>query len=232
MPDGRWIGVALGGFAAGVVAMALLVQTFPAVVPIVTPPASPPAAGEGRATAPPRDAVIAPAPQRGSCVAARETPVLAAVPKAADAIADLRQRGLDPPIATVARRDLRSSFHEKRGTSRTHEAIDIPAPRHTPVRAVEDGCIAKLFASRDGGLTIYQFDPDIKYVYYYAHLERYAEGLHDGADVDRGQVIGYVGTSGNAPEHVPHLHLAIFLLTPERRWWKGVPIDPYEVWKP
>ena len=90
-----------------------------------------------------------------------------------------------------------------------------------------DGHIAKLFSSERGGLTVYQFDTDERYCYYYAHLEAYADGLTEGMRVKRGQIIGHVGTSGNAPPDTPHLHFAIFALGPEKRWWEGTPIDPY-----
>jgi murein DD-endopeptidase MepM/ murein hydrolase activator NlpD len=125
---------------------------------------------------------------------------------------------------------LQPTFHDTRGDgSHEHEALDIPATRNTPVKAVEGGTIAKLFTSKPGGLTIYQFDPDRHYCYYYAHLERYADGLTEGQPVSRGQIIGYVGTSGNAPPGSPHLHFAIFRLTDLKQWWTGTPIDPYPV---
>ena len=126
---------------------------------------------------------------------------------------------------------MRDSFDEQRGSTHHHEAIDILAPRNTPVFAVEDGTIARLFESKAGGTTVYQFDPTTNYVYYYAHLERYAGGLREGQHVQRGQVLGYVGTSGNAPKDTPHLHFAIFRLTEEKQWWRGTPIDPYAVLK-
>ena len=88
---------------------------------------------------------------------------------------------------------------------------------------------AKLFFSKAGGITIYQFDPSNNYCYYYAHLERYADGLAEGQQIKRGQVIGYVGTTGNAPRDTPHLHFAIVKLTPEKKWWEGSAIDPYSV---
>jgi murein DD-endopeptidase MepM/ murein hydrolase activator NlpD len=126
---------------------------------------------------------------------------------------------------------LVSSFSDARGSSRKHEAIDILAPRGTNVLAVEDGTIAKLFTSAAGGLTIYEFDPSNRYVYYYAHLDHYAWGLKEGAEVKRGDVIGYVGTTGNAPENTPHLHFAISRLGADHRWWEGTPLDPYLVWR-
>ncbi len=123
---------------------------------------------------------------------------------------------------------MRDTFTEARG-ARVHEALDIMAPRDTPVRAVEDGPIEKLFTSEAGGTTLYQFDPSGKYCYYYAHLERYADGLREGQMLRRGDLLGYVGSTGNAAADAPHLHFAIFRLTPERQWWKGEPVNPYPV---
>jgi peptidoglycan LD-endopeptidase LytH len=140
----------------------------------------------------------------------------------------LERRDLVVPVEGVEPDDLVKSFSDARG-ARKHEALDIIAPRNTPVRAVEDGTIARLFTSRAGGITIYQFDPSGQYCYYYAHLERYAAGITEGDRVRKGQVIGFVGTSGNAPKDTPHLHFAIFQLTAAKRWWEGTPIDPYEV---
>jgi murein DD-endopeptidase MepM/ murein hydrolase activator NlpD len=141
----------------------------------------------------------------------------------------LADRHLTIPVMGVGRDTLVRSYHDARSADHEHEAIDILAPRNTAVVAVEDGTIAKLFLSKPGGNTIYQFDPGREYAYYYAHLERYAEGLKEGAAVTRGQVIGFVGTSGNAPKNTPHLHFAIFRLTPEKHWWQGTPIDPFDI---
>jgi murein DD-endopeptidase MepM/ murein hydrolase activator NlpD len=145
-------------------------------------------------------------------------------------VADLRGRRLDLPVQGIARTALVDSFEDARAKGH-HEAIDILAPRNTPILAVEDGTIVKLFQSKAGGTTIYQFDPGSTYAYYYAHLERYADGLREGLVVRRGAVIGYVGTSGNAPKNTPHLHFAIFKLGDDKRWWQGVAIDPFEVLK-
>ena len=145
------------------------------------------------------------------------------------AITALRHRGLRLPIDDADRERLKGMFGESRGGSAAHEAVDIVAPRDTPIHAVDDGTIAKLFTSKAGGLTIYQYDPDQLFCYYDAHLERYATGLVDGQRVTRGEVIGYVGTSGNAPADTPHLHFAIFQLGADHRWWGGRPIDPYLV---
>lgn len=148
----------------------------------------------------------------------------------ATAIEMLRDKHLKMPV-DVDRDDLRDTYGDSRGGSRAHEALDIVAPRRTPVRAVEDGRIQKLFTSKAGGLTIYEFDPTETFTYYYAHLDGYAEGVHEGQMVKRGDVIGYVGSTGNASPDAPHLHFAIFRLTPERQWWKGEPINPYPVFK-
>ncbi len=147
-----------------------------------------------------------------------------------DPVGELRSRRLRLPIDGADVAKMKGSFDE-RHSGHPHEAVDILAPRNTPVHAVEDGTIAKLFLSRDGGNTIYQYDPSQRFCYYYAHLERYAEGLQDGRRVTRGEVIGYVGTSGNAPPDTPHLHFAIFVLHPDKHWWQGKPLDPYAVYE-
>jgi murein DD-endopeptidase MepM/ murein hydrolase activator NlpD len=152
------------------------------------------------------------------------TPVLEPAPPAA-----LARRDFEIPVEGVKANELVRSFEDRRSGTRSHEAIDILAPRNTPVKAVEDGTIARLFESKAGGTTIYQFDPTEQYCYYYAHLERYAGGLREGEKVRKGQVIGYVGTSGNAPKNTPHLHFAIFKLTAAKHWWEGTPIDPYDI---
>jgi len=144
---------------------------------------------------------------------------------------ELRDRDLLLPVDGVKRSDLRDTFADARGSDRPHEAMDIMAPRHTPVRAVEDGRIEKLFTSKAGGLTIYQFEDSGTFSYYYAHLDRYADGLVEGQRVEKGEILGYVGSSGNASPDAPHLHFAIFRLTPERRWWQGEPLNPYPVLK-
>jgi peptidoglycan LD-endopeptidase LytH len=145
-------------------------------------------------------------------------------------IRELRKKNLLFPLEGIDPKTIKGSYYETRGGV-LHEASDILSPRNTPVHAIEDGVIVKLFQSRFGGTTIYQFDPTSKYVYYYAHLERYAVGLKDGDKVKRGQIIGYVGTSGNAPKNTPHLHLSISVLGPDRRWWSAAPVDPYAVFQ-
>ena len=141
--------------------------------------------------------------------------------------AELEDRDLLIPVEGIDAAQLVRSFDDDRG-GRKHQAIDILAPRGTPVRAIEDGRIARLFNSRAGGITIYQFDPSERFCYYYAHLDRYADGLSENDQVRRGQIIGYVGVTGNAG-NTPHLHFAMYRLTAEKRWWEGAPIDPYAI---
>ena len=226
-PATSWLAFAAAiGFLAGMLVMAAVVVIFPAGAALVANP--PLAAAESN------DVEVKPSLKESPPAVAPPPPDLktaAPAPPAmsADTTADLRGRALTLPVQNIKREDLRDTFNELRGSSRRHEAIDILAPRNTPVFAVEDGEIARLFLSDAGGITIYQFDPDEIYVYYYAHLERYAEGLKEGDKVKRGQVIGYVGTTGNAPRDTPHLHFAIFKMTNQKRWWEGTPIDPYSV---
>lgn len=141
----------------------------------------------------------------------------------------LLHRTLTAPIPGLRHQDIQDTFFAGRANGKAHEASDILEPRGTPVVAMEDGTIRKLFTSVPGGLTIYEFDPKGEFCYYYAHLDRYADGLVEGREVKRGTVIGYVGTTGNAPPNTPHLHLAIYKIGPEKRWWDGVPINPYPV---
>jgi len=133
---------------------------------------------------------------------------------------------MTPPIRGLALANLRDTFEEIHD-GHPHAAIDIVEPRGTPVLAVAPGTIRKLFLSKPGGITIYQFDEMGAYCYYYAHLESYAKGLHEGMPVKSGDVIGFVGSTGNADPRTPHLHFAITELGPEKQWWKGTAIDPY-----
>jgi murein DD-endopeptidase MepM/ murein hydrolase activator NlpD len=138
----------------------------------------------------------------------------------------LPSRELVFPVQGYDLAQLRDTFDERRGKSK-HEALDIMAKRGTPVLAVDDGRIVKLFRSVPGGITLYQFDEQETVAYYYAHLDRYAAGVAEGTRVKRGDVIGYVGSTGNAAADAPHLHFAIFKLGADRRWWKGEAINPY-----
>jgi murein DD-endopeptidase MepM/ murein hydrolase activator NlpD len=174
-----------------------------------------------------KPAASSPAPARDPGSAARSSDPTATIVRPSPD--ELKHRGLAIPVEGVKPEQLMDSFSDERSGTRAHEALDILAPRNTPVKAVEDGTIARLFYSKAGGMTVYQFDPSEQYCYYYAHLERYADGLHEGDRVRKGQVLGYVGTSGNAPKNTPHLHFAVFRLTAAKHWWEGTPIDPYPI---
>lgn len=137
----------------------------------------------------------------------------------------LRGRRLMVPVAGVPPSRLNDTFHEKRG-SRIHEALDIAAPRGTPVIAADDGTVAKLFTSESGGLTVYIADRTRQIIYYYAHLDAYAPGLREGMMVRTGDVLGTVGTTGNAPPQAPHLHFAIGEMDAGKSWYRTTPFDP------
>lgn len=221
-PASSWLVFAAAmGFLGGMLVMAALVAIFPSGASVVAAPSmqasskvdvTPTKKDEPRPVAPPATDAVNPAPAASGAE-----------------VDELRHRGLTLPVQGIKSSQLSDTFNDTRGTSRRHEALDVLAPRNTPVLAVEDGTIAKLFLSDAGGITIYQFDPSSGYAYYYAHLDRYADGLQEGAPVKRGQVLGYVGTTGNAPRDIPHLHFAIFKLGQDKKWWEGTPIDPYSV---
>ena len=131
------------------------------------------------------------------------------------------------PVAGVRPDQLRDTFSESRSEGRVHDAIDIAAPLGTPVLAVADGTIIKLFHSERGGTTVYQLSTDQKFIYYYAHLDRYAEGLTEGRIAKQGETIAYVGDSGNAGAGNYHLHFSVALVSDPKRYWQGMNINPY-----
>ncbi len=143
-------------------------------------------------------------------------------------VAALQARALAIPVKGVSAAALRDTFGDGR-TKGAHEALDIAAPIRTPVLAVDDGVVAKLFTSERGGITVYQFGPGRRFAYYYAHLQGYAPGLHAGQQLKRCDLVGYVGVTGNSPAAAPHLHFAIFKLEAEPLWWRGAPVNPYTV---
>lgn len=186
---------------------------------VSAPPAAPSVAPAGEQT------IAAGPAQEPAPVAPRDLPAVRSPGDPAGA-ALLAQRSLEVPVVGIAPARLSDNYEQSRG-KRTHEAIDILAPAGTPVVAVDDGRIVKLFTSKPGGLTIYQYDRDGRLAYYYAHLQRYAEGVREGMEVRRGTLIGYVGTTGNADPGTPHLHFAVFRLGTPPRWWQGDPVNPY-----
>lgn len=131
------------------------------------------------------------------------------------------------PVAGVRPEQLLDTFADARSEGRSHDAIDIPAAAETPVLAAADGKIVKLFQSERGGTTIYQLSSNQELVFYYAHLSRYADGLAEGDIVRQGQVIAYVGDTGNAGAGNYHLHFSIAAVADPKRHWEGTNINPY-----
>jgi peptidoglycan LD-endopeptidase LytH len=171
----------------------------PALAPL--PPAQAPAPSE----------VLSPAPVRTAPLSISE---------------ELRARRLMVPVDGIDVAKLNDSFGAQRdGGARQHGAIDIMAPRGTAVLAADDGRILRIGYNSLGGLTIYQIDASRRFVYYYAHLDRYASTLRDGLDVARGDLIGYVGHTGNASPAAPHLHFQVMLY--RERYWEGDAVNPF-----
>ena len=168
-----------------------------------------------------------PAPGQAGPSPAPALPATTAAAPSALAVVPPSANGMLIPVAGIRPAQLTDTYTQARGTGRLHDAIDIMAARGTPVLAAVDGKVEKLFTSKQGGLTIYEFDPAATHAYYYAHLDRYAPGLVEGMPLRRGDVIGYVGSTGNANPEAPHLHFAIFELGPEKHWWQGAAINPY-----
>lgn len=139
----------------------------------------------------------------------------------------LRDRRLMVPVAGISPAEVPDTFRARRdGGRRTHDAVDILAPRGTPVLSADDGRVLRLKTNRRGGLTIYATDPTGRFVYYYAHLEGYRPGLTVGESLSRGELIGFVGTTGNADRREPHLHFQVMVRGDGTRWWHGEPVDP------
>jgi murein DD-endopeptidase MepM/ murein hydrolase activator NlpD len=208
----------LGGFILGAATILLVLWLYTTQTQ-TRPQPVPPAPTPAPAPTPTSPARPAPTPPAAPPVA---PPAPSALP------GDLASRNLIVPVQGIRPEKLQDTFSDSRGNgARRHEALDIMAPRGTPVLATEDGRVVKLFTSKQGGLTLYEFDPTATYAYYYAHLDRYADGLKEGDTLKRGQVIGYVGSTGDASPDAPHLHFSIFRLTPEKQWWKGDAINPF-----
>jgi murein DD-endopeptidase MepM/ murein hydrolase activator NlpD len=217
----------LAGFALGAATVLLIVWLYgggtsaPRAESHIAPsPSFPERSTRGAAVPEPRPGTppVAPAP-----------PSIAPPASLARPPADLVQRDLLVPVQGVPRAGLQDTYDDARGQGRVHNAIDIMASRGTPVMATEAGRIARLFTSNLGGLTIYQFDPTETYCYYYAHLDHYAPGLKEGDQVARGQVIAFVGSTGDASPDAPHLHFEITRLHADKKWWQGDAINPYPI---
>lgn len=157
---------------------------------------------------------------------------VAMVPSAriAAALERLRDKELVIPVAGVGPSRIEDTFTAARdGGERQHNAVDILAPRNTPIVAADDGVILRMSTNALGGITVYAADRDQQFVYYYAHLDHYHHDLTPGRAIQKGDTLGYVGTTGNAPKDVPHLHFQIMLWPTDGKWWNGEPVNPYPV---
>ncbi len=146
-------------------------------------------------------------------------------------LADLRAHSLVIPVVGTKADKLYDSFDDRRGGTRRHEALDIMAPRGTAVISADAGTVLKLHNSAAGGLTVYVADLTQRFIMLYAHLDRYRPGLTEGMTVKKGEIIGYVGSTGNASPTAPHLHFAIARSDNPKEWWKGTPLNPFLVWR-
>jgi murein DD-endopeptidase MepM/ murein hydrolase activator NlpD len=154
--------------------------------------------------------------------------VVSFAPRASLARAETKPR-LMVPVAGVRREELKDSYGAARSGGRAHKGVDIFAPKGTAVLAATAGVIVKRDSSGLGGISIYQRDLDGRTIYYYAHLNGYRAGLKEGDLVRAGDVIGYVGTTGNAPRGGPHLHFSAYAVKDPNRWWRGRDVNPYKL---
>ena len=186
---------------------------------------------QSQPTAPESSLINRPTPIQSPAAIASETPAaqvnVSPVPVATPPTIPGPTPNLIVPVAGVRPDQLRDTFSDARAEGRIHDAIDIPAAQGTPVVAAADGTIIKLFQSDRGGTTIYQLSSDARFFYYYAHLDRYADGLAEGQFVKQGTTIAYVGDTGNAGPGNYHLHFSIAIASDPKRWWEGVNINPY-----
>lgn len=169
------------------------------------------------------------APQPSVVLAGAPAPLRRTAPRVSsvEEVDYILQRGLEIPVAGMTMRDLHDTFDEGRDDSRTHRAMDILAPRGTAVVAADSGRLIRIGFNALGGNTIYASDPQGRVVYYYAHLDAYQPRLVAGAAIARGDTLGFVGTTGNAPKDTPHLHFQVMRMSPDGRYWDGEPINPY-----
>lgn len=172
------------------------------------------------------------APSHPAPPVGQETPEVRDVARPAETPVMIKSDALIIPVVGVRPEQLRDSYNESRSEGRTHNALDIMASCGTPTVAATTGKIIKLFQSARGGITIYQLGADNRTVYYYAHLARYADGLTEGRLAHQGEIIGYVGDTGNVVPGGCHLHFAIWIVTDPKRYWDGENINPYPLLRP
>jgi murein DD-endopeptidase MepM/ murein hydrolase activator NlpD len=203
------------------IALAAVVETHETPAPAPSIPAASDTSASLRDSAPPREPLPA---------ADVEPPAPSGTEVVTPADVALLEREIAMPLDAIDPATLHSSFADARGGgTRTHQALDIMAPRGTPIHSAASGRVLKLFTSKDGGLMVYAADSSERWVLMYAHLDRYAPGLTDGTRLTRGQVIGFVGSTGNASPNAPHLHFAIARSADVTHWSRGKPIDPLPI---
>ena len=156
-------------------------------------------------------------------------PMLAGGPVSSADVDYLASRRLLLPVAGVDPAKLEDSFKAPRDGDRVHRAIDILAPRGTPILSADDGKILRMTTSTLGGICMYTVDPSSRLVYYYAHMDRYNDAMSPGRTIVKGDTLGFVGTTGNAPKNIPHLHFQVMRWPADGKYWNGDPIDPFEV---
>lgn len=226
-------------FLAGMASMALLGVVVWLVLPRLLPeqgasigfvgngaPRDPTRAGQ-RALPTPLRAVPPPPVAYGGQGPAPLPPPEPVPARAAPAALPVAGARLLVPVAGVKPEELVDTYTQSRGAGRPHNAIDIPAPSGTPVVAAADGRVIQLFRSDQGGITLYQLDPDGRTLYYYAHLQQYAPGVREGVELQRGDTLGYVGDTGNAGGGNYHLHFGVSLTRDPKQWWGGKDVNPY-----
>jgi murein DD-endopeptidase MepM/ murein hydrolase activator NlpD len=174
----------------------------------------------------------APAPKPATATAAPTLIRPAASDSNAASLSDadyLWTRNLVIPVAGADMSKVPDSFFAERdGGERVHRALDILAPRGTPILAADDGKILRMSTSTLGGICMYTVDPAGRIVYYYAHMDHYNEAMSPGRAIVRGDTLGFVGTTGNAPKNTPHLHFQIMRWPADGKYWNGEPIDPFD----
>ena len=177
----------------------------------------------------PADPTTLPAPARPAVPVATPVPSAPATSFDEDVLY-LEGRELVVPVAPAVSPRIRDSFTEGRDRgARQHNAIDIMAPRGTPVLAADSGRVLRMSTSTLGGITLYATDPGERLVYYYAHLDAYHPSVTQGMRIARGDTLGFVGSTGNASADAPHLHFQVMRMPPDRRYCDGTPINPYPV---
>jgi murein DD-endopeptidase MepM/ murein hydrolase activator NlpD len=141
----------------------------------------------------------------------------------------LRSRQILVPVAGADMTRVEDSFNDPRDGERVHRAIDILAPRGTPIISADDGRIVRMTTSTLGGISMYTVDPDQRIVYYYAHMDHYNDAMTPGKTISRGDTLGFVGTTGNAPKNTPHLHFQVMRWPADGKYWNGEPINPFDL---